>query len=509
MKQTIIQFEPVETSSQSVTQTRRWSIRTQLILAVNVPLALALAVLLALDYRREMSDAVAEKRASLDREAMIIGHAVAAVAKKGQAEALQRYIDTVCARMQQSQSLGHHIWLRWHGNTLQSQMHVLDTQTVDHALPQAIESVDCLAAANNELTVAGRFTSNDADVYVFEHTTSIRSSIEQHIISHLTLLAVLAFAAGAIVNLVLWRMVARPLRKLSSAVARVAKGEYGTHINGFNSRELNELSGEIQKMSHALASNERERNAEMDLARRIQEHLLPSGIEVPGLAVARLFAPADAVAGDYYDLIRLADDTWLICVADISGHGVPAAMGSAMLKTLLLSAVEHQSELGQILQYINRRLAIFLPSGFASMFLGRWNSRTFRMEYASAGHEPGLQVSQNGTSRELHATGLLLGIDDNAVWETANIELPPGERLLLTTDGVAETNGTNHELFGRQHLADVVLGCAGLSPDETVHSIRTALLEHQAGKRATDDVTILLLESVKLSQKDRCELNSI
>jgi len=474
---------------------RRRSISTQLLVAVNAPLTIALAVLLTLDYQREMRDAIAQKHVNLDEEAMMIYRGMYYLGQYERPEAIQRYIDSICGHMQESESPGHHIAVRWRGGLMQAQLGPRSSRDILQTMQRAAESSDYLASLGNETLVVGRFSGRGVDVYVSEYTTNIRHAIRQNILYHLASLAVLAVAAAMIVNLVLWRIVTRPMRKLSSAVARVAAGDYGVPPDGFHSRELKELSDAIQTMSESLSDNERQRRAQMTQARRIQENLLPRAMEIPGLDIARLFSPAEAVAGDYYDLIRLSDGTWLVCVADVSGHGIPAALGSVILKTVLLSAAEHQSDPGRILRYVNQRLAVLLPDQFASMFLGSWNPAALRFSYASAGHEPGLLVFREGGARPLAATGPLLGIDDATSWETETVELRPGERVLLTTDGVAEAASPDSRLFGRERLADIVASCACLSPEETVMAIRGAILEHQAGDRPTDDLTILLIES--------------
>ncbi len=247
-------------------------------------------------------------------------------------------------------------------------------------------------------------------------------------------------------------------------------------------------------MSRVLADSERERRMQMDRAERIQEHLLPNGVVVPGLAVAHWFQPADEVAGDYYDFIRLPDDTWLICVADVAGHGIAAAMGAAMLKALVLHAAEQHREPSTILRFINHRLPALLCDGFITMFLARWNPKGHRLDYASAGHEPGLLLSPTSVLRKLPATGLPLRVDPTANWESEVICLTPGERLLLTTDGVAETCDPSGELFGRERLADMLLYSGMQSPGETVAAIRTNVLGHRASGKGSDDVTVLLLE---------------
>ena len=473
----------------------RWSLGTQLLIAVNVPLAVVLAILLVLDYRREMADAVAQKHRSLNDEAMMIYHSLYFLGRQEGSQAIQRYLDAIRGHVEESGSPDHHIAIHRHGEVLQAR-HLGGRSSDNMKEPRRADGgSDNSVSLENQTSVVGSFSGRDAVVYVSEDTTSIRRSIQQNILFHLLSLVLLALAAASIVNPLLWRTVTRPMRRLSRAVAGIAAGNYGTQPDGFYSRELNELSKAIKTMGESLAANERSRRSQMAQAHRIQEHLLPQqDVKIPFLAVARVFAPADAVAGDYYDLIPLPDDTWLICVADVTGHGIPAALGSVILKTLVLGAAEQLCDPGQILRYVNRRLAVLLPDQFASMFLGRWHPESHRLSYSSAGHEPGLLVLRDGGSRSLMATGPLLGIDDTTDWETESIGLHPGERILLTTDGVAEARSPDSRLFGRERLAQLVADSVGLPLEDVVRAICEAVFEHQAGESPTDDLTILLIE---------------
>ena len=474
---------------------KRLTIRTQLLLAVNLPLLVLMVMLLVADYRQEMQSSIMRKQVGLQEEALTIAHGLSCLSQQGRAEPIQRFVDRVCAGMQETRSPGHHIAVRVGDNVVQAQAHHRASPEMLQAMRNAARSPGSHALLGDVTLVVGSFSANDVEVYVSENTTDIRQSIHNEMLSHSISLAALGVVAAGIVNVVLLRLVVRPLQQLSGAVARIAQGDYAVQTNAYRSHELIGLSEAIRQMASTLANNEQERHLQMDRARKIQDHLLPNGVEIPGLAVAHYFQPADSVAGDYYDLMRLRDETWLVCVADVTGHGVAAAMGSVMLKALVMHAIEHDLDPRHILQFVNHRLPGLLPSEFITMFLARWDPVTHRLEYASAGHEPGLLVSQDGDVQELPATGLPLGVDSSFEWETVAITMSPGQRLVLTTDGIAESRTPAGELFGRKRLADVASNCKECPPHQIVKAIRDAMLSHQQGRRSADDVTILVIEA--------------
>lgn len=473
---------------------RRWTLRTQLLLAVNLPLAAVLGMLLVLDYRREMEGSIRNKQESLQEEAMTIAQGLSCLSQQGRVEPIQRYVDNVCAGMQETSSPGHHIVVQLGTEVVQAQAHHQASPEMLQAMRNAAGSSDHRASFGNDSLVVGSFSGDGVEVYVSENTTNIRRSIQQEILWHLVSLAGLGLVAAGIVNVVLLRLVARPVRQLSDAVVRIAQGDYDAATNAAGSRELSELASAINNMHDTLASNERNRQSEMGKARHIQQHLLPNGIQVPGLTVAHRFTPADSVAGDYYDFMELPDGTWLLCVSDVTGHGVPAAMEAAMLKALVGHAAEHYKKPGRILQFVNRRLPdVLVPGDFASMFLARWHHNTGVLEYASAGHEPALLLVGQET-RELKATGLLVGIDHDADWETERVKIQGGERLLIVTDGVVESDSDDGQLFGRQRLAEQFQRCANNSVDQTLHCLSDAIAKHRGKQPQADDVTMVAVE---------------
>lgn len=472
-----------------------WTIRKQLLLAVNLPLAILLGMLLVLDYRRGTETSISQKQAGLQVDALMIAQGLTDLSRLGRAKPIQDFVDRICAGMQETHSPGHHIAVRVGDQVVQARAHQRDSPQMLQAMRNAVQSPNSYASFGNEPLVVGSFFAKDVEVYVSQNTADIRKLIQNELLSHTLSLAALGVVAAGIVNLVLLRSVVRPLQLLSCAVGRVAEGDYAVKKNRFRSRELIGLSDAIQRMAATMAANEQDRGVQMDRARQIQEHLLPNGVEVPGLAVAHSFQPADVVAGDYYDLIPLPDDSWLVCVADVTGHGIAAALGASMLKALVMHATEHHQDPRSILGVVNHHLPSFLPSQFITMFLARWNPATSELEYASAGHEPGLLISSQGTVRELAATGLPLGIDPSLEWETVSLNFRPGQRLVLTTDGVAEAGNPTGELFGRNRLTDVASARDVGSPREVVNSICEAVSRHRLGQRSDDDVTILVLEA--------------
>ena len=471
------------------------TIRFQLLAAVNSALALLLVVFLILDYRREISDRVAQKHVALKEEAQTLLPGVLRLRPSGVVK-VQQYVDDVCGSMRDVSSPGHHIAVRLSdGTELQARAHGRSSAEMFQAMQAAARSPTHRARFGKEELVVGWAQMGSFTVYVSEQLTNVRRSVRRQIIPRLVGIVLMAVVAAALVNLVLLRMVARPVRQLIDTVHEITGGRLGAQTGPLGSQEFDYLAEAINSMSSSLAETDHRRRQQMDKARRIQEHLLPEAVNVPGLTMAHLYQPAADVAGDYYDVIALPDGTWLLCVADVTGHGVPAAMSATMLKTLVSNAAEHQADLDQILRLTNRRFAaVCLPEDFASMALVRWSPEASTLEYASAGHEPGWFLPAAGSLRKLPSTGWLLAIREDATWETETLRVGPGDRLLLVTDGVTEAMSPTEEMFGRDRLARVFLRHRDISVAKTVQEIDRALTAHRDTEVPSDDATVVAIE---------------
>ncbi len=470
------------------------SLRFRLLLAVNGSMALLLLLFLAVDYQREIAAGVAEKHVALEEEAHTLLPGVLRLRGGGRA-VVQDYVDAVCSRMQESSSPGHHIAVAIGGEVWQAHAHHRASPEILAAMEQGARAATHRAAFGREELVVGSARSDGVRVYVAEYLTNVRRAAQQQAWQRLARILLLLLTAAAVVNLVFFRMVARPLKRLIDTVGHIGRGNLGALAGPFAASEFACLAEAVNTMSQSLAHADRQRRGQMAKARRIQEHLLPEPQAMPGLNLLHAYHPAEEVTGDYFDALPLHDGAWLLCVADVSGHGVPAAMGAVMLKTLLAHAAEEHTDPADVLAEVNRRFsAISLAEDFASMLLVRWSPGADTLQYASAGHEAGWLLRAGEGPCELPSTGLLLGVDEQATRETRSVPFGCGSRLLLVTDGVTEARSASGQLFGRERLAGAWAGSARLPLPEALECMRSALREHCLRAEATDDITLVVLE---------------
>ncbi|WP_210417723.1 PP2C family protein-serine/threonine phosphatase [Bythopirellula goksoeyrii] len=470
------------------------SIRTQLLFAVNLPLVVLVTVFLVYDYNRMMGERVIDMHLALEEEAKTLLPAITRLSKGGTHD-VQQYIDSVCEQMQTEKSPGHHIAVQTPSETLQATSHGRESPEMLAALHRAGDSSTGRASISNQEFVVGTAKSNKFIVYVAERLSNVKHRVRQAAIRRLSGILIAFVSVALLVNILLLRAVTHPVQKLVATVQQIGRGLFDVKFDSFNNAEMDYLATEINTMSQSLASADRNRKMQMAKAREIQQNLLPKNISSVSLRIAQLFEPAEDIGGDFYDILSLHDGSWLICVADVTGHGIPAAMSAAMLKTVLLQAVETQVSPATLLDVVNRRfVAVSLMEDFVSMTLIRVEPSVGQFQYASAGHEPAWLASSEGVLQELTSTGLLVGIDEYATWEEVDFLASTGTRLLLVTDGLSETFNSQGEMFGRARIAQLFNESRKLTIEQTIQRIDEAVRDFRGIASQQDDVTVVLVE---------------
>ncbi len=471
---------------------RSWSLRTQLLSALNIPLILLAAVYLTYDFRREMSERTREKWVALDEEAKTILPAIVEIRGHGRT-AIQDYVDAVCSRMKSQDSPGHHIAVIIDGEILQAQAHHRASSSMVTAMRRAATAPRRMAWAGKREIIVGSHGDGGTTVLISEDVRSLKRSVWRHLGRRVVGFLLLMAVVGGVINFVVLRMVTVPIGRLVETVRQLAAGQLGARVESKGSAEFEFLGREINQLSEALQTADRYRSMQMRRAREIQQHVLPRSDSFERIVLASAFFPADEVGGDYYDVIELADGSTLLCIADVSGHGVAAAMLALLLRSLLHAAVEETTELPDVMRRINRRFVeASLPGDFATVMLVRFSSRMDRLEYVSAGHEACWIIGQDGDPVELASTGLILGIDLAATWDVVRRPFAREDWLVLLTDGVTETLSESGELFGARRLVELLRECRRASMEDAAGRIRAALSEFRGQRKPTDDVTVVI-----------------
>jgi sigma-B regulation protein RsbU (phosphoserine phosphatase) len=257
-------------------------------------------------------------------------------------------------------------------------------------------------------------------------------------------------------------------------------------------------AAEVLSLARQLEQAYRRLDREMEQVGRMQRHLLPAELPRPeGLALAASYVTCSRAGGDYYDVLPLPDGRWLLFLADVSGHGVPAAVFMAILRTLLHTYCGPLATTGGILRHLNDHLAAVAPDGmFTTAFCGLYEPAARTLRYALAGHPPPRLRRRHETVCALERVGgLPLGAFPGGTWEEAELKLRPGDALLLYTDGLVEGANPAREPFGFARL-DNALRLAPRRAGPLVQHIERHYRDFTAGAPDLDDRTILAAVAV-------------
>lgn len=243
------------------------------------------------------------------------------------------------------------------------------------------------------------------------------------------------------------------------------------------------------RMLEALLQQER-LQAQLDAAARIQNNFLPKIPDIgPGHQIRAVTKPAIFVGGDFYDLIPLADGSLLLCVADVSGKGLPAALIGATLWTTVRSLVPRHDTPAQLLTALNEEIYEVMASQmFATMVCCRYWPQSAEALISLAGHIPPLCIQGANIESVSQLKGKPLGIFPKDEFNEVRMNLPNQASLLFFTDGLTEARNVAGDFFGEEQLKRLT---ASENQGPYFNSVLESVDNWQRGKDASDDLTLV------------------
>ena len=233
---------------------------------------------------------------------------------------------------------------------------------------------------------------------------------------------------------------------------------------------------------------------ELDLARRMQLSILPSSFPASqSFRVAAKYVPMTSVAGDLYDFLLADDQHAGLLIADVSGHGVPAALIASMVKMAATSQRAQAAHPAALLAGMNSALCGNTQGQYVTAAYVYLDAQARELRYSAAGH-PAMLLLRGGSVTEIAENGMLLAAVDGAIYDNKSLPLETGDRLLLYTDGLVEARNADGKLFGEQSLAAELKTSARMSPSRL--SITLSPLCSAGPRSQDDDLTVLVCDFV-------------
>jgi sigma-B regulation protein RsbU (phosphoserine phosphatase) len=232
---------------------------------------------------------------------------------------------------------------------------------------------------------------------------------------------------------------------------------------------------------------------ELATARRIQTSILPHALpQLAGLRLAAAYRPMTQVAGDFYDFLLLDERRVTVLIADVSGHGVPAALIASMLKVAFAQQVAHAADPAAVLDGLNGILNGVLDGQFVTAACAHIDLAAHAITYAGAGHPPAILFRRtSGEILELAENGLFLGPFRNASYANVRTPFNRGDRLLLYTDGIVEATFSDGEPFGPERLRKFF----ATQGDSELAGLANALMNTVSIHEQEDDLTVVVAEA--------------
>jgi sigma-B regulation protein RsbU (phosphoserine phosphatase) len=234
---------------------------------------------------------------------------------------------------------------------------------------------------------------------------------------------------------------------------------------------------------------------ELQLARTIQRSLLPRTLPSEGwMRAAGSSVASHEVGGDYYDVTPVDPRCWCVVVADVSGKGVSSALLASLLQGALITATGVPDALARRVARLNQFL-LDRTGGekYATVFYSLLHDDG-RLSYVNAAQCPPMVIRGSGQRIELEATGTPVGLMEGAEFTVDSLQLEPGDRVVVYSDGVTEAQNQSGEFFGRKRLRDIV-SAHFQEPCGALHdAIQEGVAAFTEGAPQSDDITVVVLE---------------
>jgi phosphoserine phosphatase RsbU/P len=267
----------------------------------------------------------------------------------------------------------------------------------------------------------------------------------------------------------------------------VVKARVETHLALRETRE--QLARQLAAIQH-----------ELEMARKIQLSILPREVpRIDGLEIAARYVPMTSVAGDFYDFIPVDEKRFGALVADVSGHGVPAALVASMLKIALAAQAPHASDPARVLAGLNQALCGKFATHFVTAAYLFVDMEKGTIDYAGAGHPPLVLCGRAaGDARAIQQNGLFLGMFPHAKYTGIQVPIAAGDRCTVYTDGISEACNRAGEEFGTERLKALLEGSRGQPSDPFADAV-LATLAAWTGRPPEeghdDDITLLVIRA--------------
>ena len=292
-----------------------------------------------------------------------------------------------------------------------------------------------------------------------------------------------------------------PVSQLEHAMARVEGGDFAAYVPVNNNDELGALADHFNQMTEGLKERYRLQRS-LDLAKEVQQNLLPrEDPVVKGLEIAGQSIYCDETGGDYYDYLSSSEvgpAKFGVLIGDVSGHGIPSALLMATARAFIRQRFSRSGSMAEAVSDVNRQLAqdVEDTGRFMTLFYLMIDLDARNVSWVRAGHDPAIWYDPpTDQFKELHGDGMALGVDETRQFvQYQKSGLKEGQILLLSTDGLWETQNPAGNMFGKNRIYEIIRQKSAASAREILDTIVAELESFRQNLEPEDDITLVVIK---------------
>ncbi|HSV96734.1 MAG TPA: SpoIIE family protein phosphatase [Spirochaetota bacterium] len=259
--------------------------------------------------------------------------------------------------------------------------------------------------------------------------------------------------------------------------------------------ELRQKNKELEALNEEIRTRNIEIEKELDIAANLQRCLFPAALpHLDRVDLALKFRPVEKVSGDFFDFIQYDEDLFAFVFADVSGHGVPAALYSAMVKTAISSVKTSSPVPSEFMGEVNRFLIGSqkrMSYNYVTIFYGLFDLAADTLTYCNAGIPSPAVMRADGSYAFLDPNSPFVGIFENSVYKNERISISGGDRLVFYTDGVFELTGPSDRIMGQGVFLELLKKYMDKNIHELIETIFERVMEFSGSQRPGDDITLI------------------
>ncbi|HBD94022.1 MAG: hypothetical protein A2015_04090 [Spirochaetes bacterium GWF1_31_7] len=315
------------------------------------------------------------------------------------------------------------------------------------------------------------------------------------------ILIILHTLIGYLLNII----IVKPLMALKRKTDDFSSGDFSVRVKVKGNDELalvsstfNSMAESVEQFIKRLKNQNDLLNMELEVAAQVQEGIYPKVKPNDHFLVSIYNNPLEKVSGDFHDLIKLPGNKYGFFIADVSGHGVPAALITMKIKDLITVTSSNFVDPAALLKFFNISFADLMER-FSSYFTASylildWDSN--EVLYSAAGHPDAYILRKNGTIEDLSAEGFVIGVSKEMsdTFRTVKGHIEKGDVIILYTDGITESRNAKGVFYGDKAFPDCIKSSIGKSADEIKHELVSNLKMYTEGLERKDDETLIIIE---------------